>query len=176
LDNGFNQFSLLPNLPLNVIKYLVDNNENIWKIIKYPSADCLDKSNLTQAEKFNLIYNAQPISSDYRVFMDSASSDDLTDEQVSLLRVFPTNISPENQVLSIVHIGFEAICHSKINMLNTYQPRSLVLATEVISTLNGQNVNGIGVLQFNKGDMFKYNLYNNKNYKGYAFTLFTRVT
>jgi hypothetical protein len=181
LDLGYNTFCNLPNLPLNIIKYLVANNDDLWKILNSSSADCLNDSNLTEAQKLSMIWNGiDPHSENYNVFMDSMSTDDLFPENVTMLRVFPVYINPSNRILSQVDIGFEVLCHIKIPMLSNYQPRTLRLLTEVLSTLNGADIGGIGLLGFeNQGGIrsnkAQYNQYNGKSYKGYSAILSTRV-
>ena len=55
----YNSLSALPNAPYNILKYLAQNNENIWKLLKYNSYDALSKPNLTMEEKLSLhlLYN-----------------------------------------------------------------------------------------------------------------------
>lgn len=180
MQEGYNRFNNLSDFPFNIIKYLVDNNENIWKILKYPTSDCLSKNNLTELEKLSLIWNGDEHSENYNVFMDSFSGDDVLPTQMSLLRVFPVTIDPKNRVYSQVDIAIECICHYKVNMLDTYQPRSLRMIEEVLSTLNGININGIGLLSFEnnntiRSNIARYDIYNDKNYKGYTAKMTTRV-
>jgi hypothetical protein len=159
----------------------MDKNTVIWKLLKYATPDCLNMPDLTKSEISQLIYKGQPDSSEYRVFLDSCSNEDLTSEVKTMLRIFPTRIYPESRVLSQVDITFQCISHNKINMLNTYEPRSLLLLKEVLSQLNGQSIGGIGLLGFDnsggiRSNIAQYNLFSgNFIYKGYTAVMSTRT-
>ena len=42
----FNNFANLPYVPYKIIMTLAQNNENIFKLLKYGTYDCLSKPNL----------------------------------------------------------------------------------------------------------------------------------
>lgn len=180
MDLSYNTFTNLPNLPLNIIKYLVENNNVIWNLLYYNTSNALNLTALTEAQRYALIWNGtDEHTENYRVFMDSMSTDDIFPENVSLLRIFPVYLNPQDRILCQIDIGFEMLCHNKISMLSNYQPRSLRLTQEVISTLNGADI-GVGLLSFeNQGGIrtnkAQYNQYNGKSYKGYSAIMSTRV-
>ena len=49
--NNYNKYSQMSQMVYNIVEHLMLNNENIWKVLKYPDVDCLNKPNLTLAEK-----------------------------------------------------------------------------------------------------------------------------
>ena len=55
----YNNFLSMPYIPYRIIEYLAYNNENIWKILKYNTYDCLSEENLTFEEKMSLIWSHQ---------------------------------------------------------------------------------------------------------------------
>jgi hypothetical protein len=130
------------------ITYLIENNETIWKLLKYNDPDAWKNAALTRAEKAALIYNSQPDASLYRVFMDSANPDVFTNE-ICQLRVYPLSIFPQTRSYGVVLMCFEIFAHFKINQLSNYQTRTDLGTKELISTLNGINITGIGRLHFN---------------------------
>ena len=65
----FNNFAMLPSVPYNIIMTLAQNNENIFKMLKYNTYDCLSQPNLTFEEKMEMIYKNQDQQQDYRIFL-----------------------------------------------------------------------------------------------------------
>ena len=53
----YNDYKSMPYIPYRIIEYLANNNENIWKILKYNTYDCLSKEDLTFDEKMKLIWS-----------------------------------------------------------------------------------------------------------------------
>ena len=47
----YNNFVSMPYIPYRIVEYLAYNNENLWKILKYNTYDCLSKNDLTFEEK-----------------------------------------------------------------------------------------------------------------------------
>ena len=39
----YNDFLSMPYIPYRIIEYLAYNNENLWKILKYNTYDCLSQ-------------------------------------------------------------------------------------------------------------------------------------
>lgn len=147
---AYNPYSTMPNLPYNIIEYLLYNNETIWKLLKYPERDALDKPNLTNEEKALLIYNGEIDSQNYRVFQQEFT-DDSFETQCTQLRIFPYGIEPTNRTVGVLDLSFEINTHVKIEHLSNYTSRINVLISELISTLNGVEIGGMGVLFFDYG-------------------------
>lgn len=177
-DVNYNQFGGLDEIGYKVIQYLMLNNENIWKLLKYPTPDALLKDNLSMREKAALIYDGADDTSDYRVFR-SAYMDDIFDDRCSQLRVYITSINPDNHIYSTVDIGIELVVHNKIINLVGYKNRLEVMLKECLKTLNGAYVGGIGKLMFDRNmsfyDLVKLNLYNNRNFYGYTLIMSTKL-
>ena len=70
-----NRLVQLKGMSYEILKYLILNNEDIWKLLKYTTPDALSKPNLTLAEKTALIYNGETDASPYRVFRQSCADD-----------------------------------------------------------------------------------------------------
>lgn len=175
----YNKFEQLPMMQYNIIEHLMLYNENIWKMLKYPDNSALDKPNLTQEEKAGLIYDGKtPLSNNFRVFFTDYMDDSFT-EQCSILRVFPEVITPTNNIVSIITFRIEVFSHLKIQMLDNYTTRNVQLLQQVLSTLNGQLINSIGVLAFDKRgcpyDRAVLNISNSKSYTGYSISMSTHT-
>ena len=175
---AYNNYSGIEMMPYKIIAYMVENNEDIFKLLKYNSPDALDQPNLTCDEKTSMIYGGQPNSTDYKIFSQPITDDAFT-EMVSQFRVYPDIIIPENHIRGLVTFNFEILSHSKINTLNNYSTRLSWMLQNTIKTLNGINIDGVGSLFFDKSassyNYAKYNIYNGKNYIGYNLMLSTWV-
>ena len=156
------------------------NNEDIWKLLKYDTQDALEKPNLTREEKAKLIYPGASGGDmdDYRVFR-TPYLDDLTTNQQAQLRVYLESITPDTRLYGTVDVNIEVICHVKMIELNDYQNRVESIVWQVIKTLNGADVGGIGKLFFDRSgsfyDLIKMNRYNNRNFYGYTITMSTKM-
>lgn len=174
----YNQYKLLPMMQYNIAEYLMLNNENIWKLLKYPENSALTKSDLTLPEKSKLIYQGEPDANGFRVFFTDYIDDSFTD-QCSILRIFPEIITPKNAVLSTITFRIEVFSHVKIQMLNNYTTRNVALLQQVLETINGRPINGVGVLGFDRMgcpyDKSYLNISNSKNYTGYSILISTHI-
>lgn len=177
----YNNFEQIDLLSYNCIKKLIEENENIWKLIHpdYMTPDCLSKANLTKAQKRSIIYKGQEDSSGFRVFTDGANNDDAMIERSAILKIYPSVIIPNNHIISTTTIVFECLCHYKVNTLDNYASRSLSMAKEILQTLNGVNVMGIGNLtadrKLSANNKIQFGVYSEKGYSGYAITMSTQT-
>ena len=179
-ESFYNQYDGLQNFTLLIIQHLMLNNEDIWKLLKYDTQDALEKPNLTREEKAKLIYPGVSGGDmdDYRVFR-TPYLDDLTTNQQAQLRVYLESITPDTRLYGTVDVNIEVICHVKMIELNDYQNRAESIVWQVIKTLNGADVGGIGKLFFDRSgsfyDLIKMNRYNNRNFYGYTITMSTKM-
>ena len=179
-ESSYNQYDGLQNFTLLIIQHLMLNNEDIWKLLKYDTQDALEKPNLTREEKAKLIYPGASGGDmdDYRVFR-TPYLDDLTTNQQAQLRVYLESITPDTRLYGTVDVNIEVICHVKMIELNDYQNRAESIVLQVIKTLNGADVGGIGKLFFDRNgsfyDLIKMNRYNNRNFYGYTITMSTKM-
>jgi hypothetical protein len=149
--SNYNIFSMLPELPYNIVSYLIENNDLIFRLLKFNDSDAwrLDTvhPNLSQIEKGNLVYDGLRVESDCKIFLDTGA-DESWQQQSSILRISILEAIPSNYVYGYLVIGAEIYCHYKINTLTSYKPRDLTIAQSLIETLNGAEVGGIGKLFF----------------------------
>lgn len=179
-ESPYNKYDGLQNFTLFIIQHLMLNNEDIWKLLKYDTQDALERPNLTREEKASLIYPGASGGDmdDYRVFR-TPYLDDLTTNQQAQLRIYLESITPDTLLYGTVDVNIEVICHVKMIELNDYQNRAESIVWQVIKTLNGANVGGIGKLFFDRNgsfyDLIKMNRYNNRNFYGYTITMSTKM-
>lgn len=155
----------------------MQNNENIWKVLKFSSTSCLSQPNLNMSDKASLIYNGQPISTGYRVFLDSLQNDSFTDE-CSIIRIFPDVIEPKNRTMSNVIFRFEILSHTKVQYLDGYMNRNVYLLQQILQCLNGvDKIPNLGRLVFdvndNRLDIARLNISNNRSFTGYTLLMST---
>jgi len=149
--DGYATFKDFADYSYKCIDYLMDNNELIWKLLKYNGADAWTESNLTHDEKAALIYNSQPDSTGFRVFMDSGNPDAWTKE-ICQLRIYPCKLFSQNRTIGVMLMEFDFFCHYKINQLSNYQTRVDRGVQELLGTFNGATIAGIGRLYFNAAE------------------------
>ena len=144
--NDFRQFS---KISYNCIKFLMDNNEPVWKLLLYTDSAAWSKPDLTQEEKAALIYAGQQDTSMYHVFMDGKQPDVLVKE-VALLRIMPYHAVGLNRTIGYIGVSMEVFAHYKINHLSNYTTRIDTIAGELLATFNGSDIGGLGLMSFSK--------------------------
>jgi hypothetical protein len=148
-ETAYNDFTQFSKLSYNCIKKIMDENELIWKLLKYSNPDAWNEADLTQEEKGQLIYTGQQDSSMFRVFMDGKQPDVLV-EEISLIRIMPYYALGMNRTVGIIEMSMEVFSHYKINHLSNYQTRVDTIVGELLSIFNGTDVGGLGLMTFNK--------------------------
>ena len=168
-QSSYNTYEGLDQLPYNIICKLMERDEDIWKLLKYNTQDALQKPNLTIDEKSKLIFNTTGDSEEYRVFR-TKYIDDAQTEEIQMLRIYINTIYPTNISMGVVSFSFECIAHNKIMNLDNYKNRVEVMVQRVIQALNGQDIGGIGKLNFSRDgsfyDVAAQDVWNNRNFQG----------
>lgn len=196
---GYNQHKALRYISNNIIEYLVDNNEIIWKLLKYQSPNALMEPNLTREEKVDLIYNGWTYNGD-EYTLDKYSTkavfrqpwlDDANEKASTMLRIYLSTLIPENKVLTTALYTIEAVCHNKSipiisnlgdndnEVMVNSENRLELLIQQVLETLNGKKIGSIGTIFFDmEGNyMTKGNIgvYNNRNYYGFKVIMGCKI-
>lgn len=138
---GLSDFSYI------AIKYMLENDDLIWKLLFYNDSFAWNKPNLSQSQKTSLIYKGEDDTSSFRVFMDTGQPDSEKNE-VCIVRIHPYTINPDNRVWGSVTMMFEVYSHYKINHLSNYTTRNDMILERFISLFNGIELGGIGKLHF----------------------------
>jgi hypothetical protein len=193
-ETQFNKFHNLDSVETRVVNYLRDSNTDdcnrMWKLLKHSDMRALYKDNLTSEEKRKLIYQDRDESS-CRVFTFPYVEDNFT-EVCSIIKVYIYSIEPNNHLIDTVNVAIDILTHNKIsNVYNdesdifddgriveeniSTKNRNTVILKAILATLNGADVEGTGVLQFNKELSDKcqaeMKLSNNRNFYGYTVVL-----
>lgn len=124
-------------LPYTLVKYLMINNEMVWKLLKYNTNDAWEQANLTFSEKAALVYNGSDNTVDYRVFLDRGQPDVQTFE-TSQIRIANYSVYPENRTIGTVSMVFEVYTNYKINHLSNYKTRNDMIMKQLRQTFNGK--------------------------------------
>lgn len=116
--DGFNSFAELPLIPYKILEELVYDNsktvEDFWKLIKYTTADALDKPNLTEEEKENMIWRGETLEQDYNIFLKPLISSSLdTSEAQTQIRLYRYNNLPIDRYEAIVCFEIDVITNEK---------------------------------------------------------------
>lgn len=139
----------MPQMPYLMISEILTENNNIWKLLQYNEANALDQADLTSAQKRALIFNGEGDEAEYRVFTNLFLDESFNEVQ-SQIRVDVNEIRPDNYVYAQLNIGVMILSHNSIMTLNNYENRTTRLLHEIIKTLNGIEINGIGKLVFDR--------------------------
>lgn len=139
---GYNLYTEFDQISYHIISYLMDNNEMIWKLLKYKTPDAWNKADLTKTEKAQMIYNGQDDSTGFYVFLDEGIPDVHTREDC-IIRVEPIGVNPDGRTVGTLMISLEVYAHFKINTLSNYTTRVNTIMKEFLQTLNGVQIEGI---------------------------------
>lgn len=146
---SFAQYEFFDEYSYTLIKYLMENDEVIWKLLANDTPDAWNKPDLSQAEKAALIYRGGDNTAMSRVFMDIGQPDVLT-EEVCIIRISPYSIFPDNRVTGTISIMFEVYSHYHINHLSNYRTRIDMITKRLIQVFNGAVIGGLGRLFFDR--------------------------
>lgn len=146
-STAYNKIPLLPFYAYNCVAHLLKTDEDIWKMLKYNDADCLNKPNLTLTEKTSLIYKGEPDESIFRVFMADGEINAFVSE-ATILKIFLYSIFPENRTVSTVTLAFDLLPHFRIQHLNDYTTRSERMSEIILRRFNGEQIPEVGQMFF----------------------------
>ncbi len=182
----FNSFLNLPYVPYNIISHLAQdpNAENFWNMLYYNTSDCLSQQNLTLSEKLDLIWkgdNGKP-QLDCNIFLTNQVEDFQTEAR-TYMKVYKIDTLPKTSTVAMTAYVIELLFGGKIAMVE-YNGipcnRADLLEMEILKSLNGINVGGVGYFQFNTQTSnlcrAKFNVGNNTNYTGVSIIMATGMS
>lgn len=173
----FNHYEFMPYIPYKIVEYLATNNENLWKILKYNDYECLSKPNLTFEEKIAMIWNREGNQQDFSIFFSQLVENMIPDSK-SILKIFKVLTTPRDTIRAVGSYEFDILYGGKIALVE-YNGipcnRGDVVEAEILKTLNGADVGGVGMLQFNTklstASRSSLNLGNSKTFTGTSLVL-----
>ena len=173
-QESYNDYEALPKMAYNCVKYLMDNNELLFRLLKYNDKDAWqldsDHPNLTKVEKGDLIYSGGADDTSKRIFT-SIGNDTAWTHEASILRIAPLTINPSNYVVGKVTMAFEVYVHYKTIHLSNYQNKVDLIIQQLLKELNGAEIGGIGRLSFDENGRNRVIRIGKVPYKGKALTM-----
>lgn len=175
----YNSLSALPNAPYNILTYLAQNNENIWKMLKYNSYDALSQSELSMSEKLDLVWKNGP-QEDYSVFFTNLIEDEIC-ESKCILKIYQYYIHANPSIyVSTPVFAFDFLFGGKMSLIDRDGipvNRGDLFVHEILKTLNGVYIGGVGQLQLSD-DLSRYSagravIGNSKTFTGVVLYLST---
>src|SRR5688572_7667099 len=148
-STAYAQYEFFDELSYTCMKYLMEHDELIWKLIKYSEPDAWRKPDLTFEEKGELIYNGQPNNTVARAFLDLGQPDVWT-EEICIIRIAPYSLFPENRTVGTISAILETYSHYKINHLTNYKTRVDMITKRLLQVFNGATIGGIGKFYFDR--------------------------
>lgn len=153
----YNSLSALPQAPYNILTYLVLNNENIWKMLKYNSYDALSKPNLTKKEKMEFLWKTGP-QEPYGIFLTNLVGDAICKSKcIFKLYQYYIHANPSSYLSTPVY-AFDFLFGANMALVEkdgVPVNRGDLFVHEILKTLNGVEIGGVGKLQFND-DLSRY--------------------
>ena len=146
----YNKFLSMPYIPFRIVMALLEN-DNFCKLLYYNTPDALSKPNLTMAQKRQLIWDGQDNMEDYNIFLTNVQPNEEIENR-TIVKVYRYNTEPVNNVMATVCYRFDILFGSKIPLVK-YNGltcnRGDVIEMEIMKSLNGEDVAGVGFLQYN---------------------------
>lgn len=171
-------FDPYPQFSYSILKHLITSPdaEIIWKLLKYNTNNPYNQPNLTKSEKAALIYDGSEIGTAFRVFIDQGMEDSMT-EVMTILRIYPLIILPENYTNGLASINFEVFSHFKTNTMINKQTKIDTIVQALIKSLNGKDIGGVGSMFFNarRSNYDKIVATGVSPYKGKILTMSTNI-
>jgi hypothetical protein len=175
-----NTYTPLRDLVHNIVAYIMTYNDEIWQLLKYPTADALSKPILTSAEKRALVYLGQEDTDTYRIFSQPYAPDDAVTTAQTRLYISTGNITPITLQYGRIDIAIDIIAHNKIQVLDTGENRVDVILQQLLYTLNGHNFGGITNLEFTRQnqqpDRASNAKFDTKFYSGKVFIISCQIS
>lgn len=144
-----NKFLSMPFIPFKIVMALLDN-DNFCKLIYYNTIDALDKPNLTIDQKRAMIWDGQDDMEHYNIFLTNVQPNEETENR-TVVKVYRYVTDPINRNIATVAYAFDILFGSKIPLVR-YNGitcnRGDVIEMEIMRTLNGEDVAGVGYLQY----------------------------
>lgn len=153
-EETFNKFKNTPTIPYKILKTLARNEdaEDIFKIIKYPTYDCLSKPNLTLDEKMDLISKNNESLDDFNIFFTDIVNT-INYENKTILKINEWDTIPTDRYHATLTYKFDILIGTNIptiEYMGVPCNRCSVLKSMLIDNLNGKNVDTVGYLEFNR--------------------------
>jgi hypothetical protein len=148
-----NMFTEMPQIPYKILVYLIEHNENLFKLLKYNTQNPFDEPNLTKDEKIAMLYTEKGREIDYNIFFKPLIGEEMVDS-VTQLRFYKARILPSTKLKAVLNYEFDIVVGSKTNLV--YDENGIpcsrldLIEHEILDTLCGINEFGAGGFQFSR--------------------------
>ena len=180
-NKQYNDFYNLRSVTRNIIDYIVENNQNLLKLLYYGDAEPLSKDDLTIQQIQQMICK-NPLVEDTtkKNILFQTEIDEGFSASVSQLRVEIGDIYPVDPHRCALQINFQIVVPNKQKLIVTdisdVDDRSVAIFQELAKTLNGKLIGNLSSVMFldrrgtQGGTTGAYREKQNKNYSGYWVT------
>lgn len=151
-ENKYNKFKSIRGASYNILNYLMKNNENLFKLLKYiePSVSPYQQADLTFAEKVDMIatnsYDTNESTTKNILFITELREAFSTN--VAQLRVEIDTIKAINSYQGYANIWFQIIVPIVSDVMSatsvTGERRTDAIFLELVESLNGVNIEESG--------------------------------
>jgi hypothetical protein len=145
----------------NVLTKLIEN-QNLLKLLLYPTKDALYQPDLTQ-EQINALFDSAS-SPDMKRILFMPFNIDVADSEKSEIRIFIRSFTPDNIQITNLSMCIQVICSNNVWLMDEGRMTPLVLIQEILKSLNGVDVEFVGNLYFNAPIKLYYY---NSHFSGY---------
>lgn len=167
----YNSMTALPSVPYNIIAYLAQNDEDIWKLLKYNDYNALSKPNLSMKEKLDLIWRYGP-QEQFGVFLTPLVEDAIT-ESKSIMKIYHYYTHANALYSGTVIYAFDFLYGGQMSLVDYNGipvSRGDLFINKLLTALNGVEVGGVGKLMFydemSRYDLAKVTVGNSKTFTG----------
>lgn len=176
----YNSMSTLPSIPYNILSYLAQNEQILWKLLYYNGYDALSQPDLTFSQKMSLLWKEGP-QEPFNVFFTNIV-DDAIPESKTILKIYNYYIHARDLYMAPTVYAFDFLYGPKMSLVEYNGipvSRSDLFVNRILTLLNGKEVGGVGKLAF-YDDMSRYDLGrsvigNSKTFTGYQLFLSVNV-
>ena len=154
----FNSMSNLPSIPYNIMTYLANNDEIIWKLLAYNDYQALLKPNLSFKEKMDLVWLEGP-QEPKSVFLTQLVEDDIFKSRC-IMKLYNYYIHAKELYTGTAVYAFDCLYGGKMSLVEYNKKpvsRGDLFINRILTVLNGVEVGGVGKLVF-LDDMSRYDL------------------
>lgn len=177
----YNSMSRLPQIPYNILTYLAQEEQILWKLLAYNGYDALSQPDLTQSQKLDLLWKDDEPQDKYSVFFTNLVEDAIP-ESKCILKIYDYYIHANQLYTGTVVYAFDFLLGGKMAMVDyngVPVSRADLFINRILTLLNGVHVGGVGKLTF-FDDMSRYDLGksvigNSKTFTGYQLFLSVNV-
>ena len=145
----YNSYTALPQIPYNILAYLAQYDEIIWKLLKYNDYDALKKPDIPVGDKLSLIWKTGP-QEDYSIFLTRLIEDAIA-ESKCILKCYSSYIHASELYTSVIVFGFDFLYGGQMSLVDyngipVY--RGDLFVNRILEVLNGADIGGVGKLTF----------------------------